>query len=157
MRIVLDTNILCSALLTPRGHAHQLYGAWRERTFELVTSEEQLDEFRRVTRYPKVRQFIDPSAAGTMHNELRRLAILLSYLPAVETSADPADDFLLAMVKAGQADFLVTGDKHGLLSMATFETARIVTPRQMLANLGELRRASGPSVLEPKRNRMPGG
>jgi len=150
MRIVLDTNILCSALLTPRGHAHQLYGAWRERTFELVTSEEQLDEFRRVTRYPKVRQFIDPSAAGTMHNELRRLAVLLTALPAVKTSADPADDFLLAMVKTGQADFLVAGDKHGLLSIATFEGARIVTARQMLGILGELRRAK-PSTRGPKR------
>lgn len=158
MRIVLDTNILCSALLTPRGPAHQLYAAWRERTFDLVTSEEQLDEFRRVTRYPKLRRFIDPSAAGTMHNELRRLAILLSTLPAVESSSDPADDFLLAMVKAGQADFLVTGDKHGLLSIATLEGARIVTARQMLFILGEPRTAkqsaSGPECrirLRPKR------
>jgi putative PIN family toxin of toxin-antitoxin system len=151
MRIVLDTNILCSALVTPRGHAHQLYGAWRERIFELVTSAEQLDEFRRVTRYPKLRQFIDPSAAGTMHNELRRLAILLSALPAVDSSADPADNFLLAMVKAGQADFLVTGDKQGLLSLATFDGTKIVTARQMLTHLGTIRRGTSSTIPRTKR------
>ena len=144
MRIVLDTNILCSALLTPRGHAHRLYGAWREQIFDLVTSDEQLDEFRRVTRYPKLRRFVDPSAAGTMHKELRRLAVLLVDLPALQTSSDPADDFLLAMVKESEADFLVTGDKRGRLAIATFEGARIVTARQMLMILSELGRLQTP-------------
>jgi uncharacterized protein len=137
MRVVLDTNLLCSALMTPGGPADRLYLAWRDRLFALVTSEEQLEEFRRVTRYPKVRQFIDPAAAGTLHNELRYLAILLA-LPAVEVSRDPGDDFLLSMTQAGEADFLVTGDKRDLLSMSSFQKTRIVTARQMLAELGRV-------------------
>jgi uncharacterized protein len=159
MRIVFDTNILCRALLTPGGLADRLYRAWRERSFDLVTSEEQLSEFRQVTRYPRVRQFVDPSAAGTMHNELRRLAVLVGELPAVKMSTDPADDFLLAMVQAGQADFLVTADKHGLLSIATFHGARIATARQMLTILGEIRRtapkapAAGPKHHKRMRRR----
>jgi predicted nucleic acid-binding protein len=64
MRAVLDTNILCSALLTPGGLTDRLYRAWREGRFELLTSEEQLEEFRRVTRYPRLRPFIEPAAAG---------------------------------------------------------------------------------------------
>jgi uncharacterized protein len=67
----------------------------------LMTSEEQLEEFRRVTRYPRVRRFIEPAAAGTMHNEPRHLAVLLTDLPTVERSPDPADNFLLAMTQAG--------------------------------------------------------
>lgn len=74
MRVVLDTNILCSALLTPRGLTDRLYRAWREGRFEPLTSLEQLAEFRRVTRYPRLRPFIEPAAAGAMHDELRRLA-----------------------------------------------------------------------------------
>jgi uncharacterized protein len=51
MRVILDTNILCSALLTPGGPTDRLYRAWRDARFVLLTSEQQLEEFRRVTRY----------------------------------------------------------------------------------------------------------
>ena len=138
MRVVLDTNLLCSALITPGGPADRLYLAWRDRLFTLVTSEQQLEEFRRVTRYPRVRQFIDSAAAGTLHNELRHLATLLKELPIVEVSRDPGDDFLLSMTQAGEADFLVTGDKRDLLSMNSFQKPRIVTARQMLVELGRV-------------------
>jgi len=36
-------------------------------------------------------------------------------LPRVEHSPDPTDDFLLALSEGGKADYLVTGDKSGLL------------------------------------------
>jgi len=135
MRVILDTNILCSALITPGGVADRLYLAWRGKLFTLVTTEEQLEEFRRVTRYPRVRQYIEPAAAGTLYNELRRLAVMLSELPAIEASRDPWDNFLLAIAQAGKADFLVTGDKRDLLSMGSFGKTRIVTSRQMLDEL----------------------
>ncbi len=77
LRAVLDTNILCSALLTLGSLTDWLYRAWRDGGFQLLTCEEQLEEFRRVTRYPRLRPFIEPAAAGAMHNELRRLALLI--------------------------------------------------------------------------------
>ena len=137
MRAVLDTNILCSALMTPGGATDRLYRAWREGRFQLLTSEEQLDDFRRVTRYPRVRRFIEPAAAGAMHNELRRLAVLVEKLPVVDASRDAADNFLLAMALAGEADVVVTGDKHDLLSLGAFQRTRIITARQFLGQLGE--------------------
>lgn len=136
MRAVLDTNILCSALLTPGGLTDRLYRAWREGRFQLLTSEEQLEEFRRVTRYPRLRPFIEPAAAGAMHNELRRLAVLVVKLPVVDASQDPGDNFLLAMAQAGEADVLVTGDKHDLLILGSFQRTRIITARQFLGQLG---------------------
>jgi len=136
MRVVLDTNILCSALITPGGPADRLYLAWRDGTFMLVSSEEQLEEFRRVTRYPKVRRYIEPAVAGSMCNELRHLAVLVTKLPAVEVSRDPADNFLLAMAQLGEVDFLVTGDKRDLLSLRAFRRTKIVTASRMLEQLG---------------------
>jgi len=136
MRAVLDTNILCSALLTPGGLTDRLYRAWREGRFQLLTSEEQLEEFRRVTRYPRLRPFIEPAAAGAMHNELHRLAVLVVKLPVVDASQDPGDNFLLAMAQAGEADVLVTGDKHDLLILGSFQRTRIITARQFLGQLG---------------------
>ena len=140
MRAVLDTNILCSALLTPGGLTDRLYRAWRDGRFQLLTSEEQLEEFRRVTRYPRLRPFIEPTAAGAMHNELKRLAVLIAKLPIVDASRDPGDNFLLAMAQAGEADVLVTGDKHDLLSLKVFQRTRIVTARQFLGQIGEKRK-----------------
>jgi predicted nucleic acid-binding protein len=42
MRVVLDTNILCSALVTPGAPADRLYLAWRDGTFTLVSSGGQI-------------------------------------------------------------------------------------------------------------------
>ncbi len=153
MRAVLDTNILCSALLTPGGLTDRLYLAWRERRFQLLTSEEQLEEFRRVTRYPRLKPFIEPAAAGAMHNELRRLAMLVVNLPAVDVSRDPADNFLLAMAQAGEADALVTGDKHDLLTLGKFQRTQIVTARQFLEQLGEKKLTPKRKVVKARRKR----
>ena len=152
MRVILDTNILCSALITPDGPSDRLYRAWREGRFELLTSDEQLDEFRRVTRYPRLRQYIEPPAAGAMCNELRELATLVGPLPLIEKSRDPADNFLLSMAQAGEADFLVTGDKHHLLSIGTFEQTRIVSARQMLEEVKpRLKRGSKSTAKDRKK------
>jgi uncharacterized protein len=136
MRVVLDTDILCSALITPGGPADRLYLAWHDGTFTLVSSEAQLEEFRRVTRYPKVKRYIEPAAAGSMCNEVRHLAALLTNLPVLEASRDPADNFLLAMAQIGDADFLVTGDERDLLSLRAFRQTKIVTTGRMLEQLG---------------------
>ena len=116
----------------------RLYLAWRDRLFTLVTSDEQLEEFRRVTRYPRVKAHFDSSAAGTLYNELHHLALVLRDLPKVDVSPDPGDNFLLAMAQAGEANFLVTGDKRDVLALKTFGTTRIVTARQMLEELGRI-------------------
>lgn len=54
MRVVLDTNILFSALISPHGAPDAIYRAWRAARFEVVTSRMQLDEIRRASRYPKL-------------------------------------------------------------------------------------------------------
>jgi putative PIN family toxin of toxin-antitoxin system len=153
MRAVLDTNILCSALLTPGGLTDRLYRAWREGRFQLLTSEEQLEEFRRVTRYPRLKPFIEPAAAGAMHNELRRLAVLVEKLPVVDASQDPGDNFLLAMAQVGEADVLVTGDKHDLLSLKVFQRTRIITARQFLTQLGDKTKRSPKRKVTAARRR----
>jgi len=113
MRVVVDTNTLCSSLITPGGLADRLYVAWRDRRLNLVTCEEQLEEFRRVTRYPPVRKYIDPAAACSMHNELRHLTTFLADLPVVEACRDPADNFLLAMAQVSEADFALASSQLG--------------------------------------------
>jgi uncharacterized protein len=101
----------------------------------LITSEWQLAEFRRVSRYPKLRKYLIPSEAGNMINGLRYRAHVLADLPTLEVSQDPDDNPVLAMAVAGGADFLVSGDKRDLLSLKVIEKTKIVTARKFLAEL----------------------
>lgn len=132
MRLVIDTNILISALLAGASLPAHLVVLWREGRFDLLTSAEQLDELLRVTRYPKLRARLAPAQAGRLINELRDIAILLSDLPMVMACPDPYDNYLLAMASAGEADFVVTGDKRDLLGITVYEGTRIVSVREFL-------------------------
>ncbi len=118
MRVVLDTNILVSALMAQSGPPARIYRAWQEGYFTLLTCSEQLDELRATLRKPAIRERIRPYNAGRLVNELRGLAEEVGALPRVQRSPDPTDDFLLALSEAGKADYLVTGDKGGLLALA---------------------------------------
>ena len=138
MRVVVDTNVLISALLSGRSPPAQIVTLWREGRFELLTSQEQLDELARVTRYPKIRERLSPALAGRLVNELRDVAVMVADLPHVTACADPYDNFLLAMIVAGTADHLVTGDKRDLLSKVRYEGARIIAVRDFLVMFGQL-------------------
>ncbi len=135
MRVVLDTGVLIAALISSDTPPDLVYQAWRKKRFELVTSEWQLAEFRRVSRHPKLRRFLRPSEAGNLVNGLRQRALVIKRLPEVELSPDPNDNPLLATALAGKADFLVTGDKRGLLALKKVERTRILTARQFLKTL----------------------
>ena len=58
MRVVLDTGILIAALITVDTPPDKIYQAWRKKRFDLITSKWQLEEFRRVSRYPKLKNYI---------------------------------------------------------------------------------------------------
>ena len=68
MRLVIDTNILVSALLAATSLPAQLVVLWRADRFDLLTAVEQLDELMRVTRYPKIRERLPPAIAGRLVN-----------------------------------------------------------------------------------------
>jgi len=132
MRVVLDTNILISALMVQAGNSAAIYRAWQEGYFTLLTCAEHLDELRATLRKPAVAERIKPYKAGGLVNELKGLAEIVGSLPRVKRSPDPTDDFLLALSEAGKADYLVTGDK-GLLSLGRHKTTRIISPRGFAA------------------------
>ena len=133
MRLVVDTNILISALLSASSSPARLVLLWRTGRFDLLTAAEQLDELVRVTRYPKIRERLTPAVAGRLVNDLRVLAVMLDALPSVDVSPDPDDNYLLAIARAGSADFLVTGDKRDLLGLGSYAGTRIISARDFLS------------------------
>ena len=60
---------------------------------------------------------------------IKKLAEDVGQLPRLKRSPDPGDNYLMALVEAGKADYLVTGDKRGLLVFARHKSARIITAR----------------------------
>ena len=136
MRVILDTNVLLGALISPQGPPDAIYRAWRAARFDLVTSGAQLDELRRASRYPKLKAILPAHRIGTMVNNLQR-AIVLGDLPPLPDgigATDPNDAFLLAMALASEADYLVTGDRRaGLLQRGSLQRTRILTPATFCA------------------------
>ncbi|MGL4609036.1 MAG: PIN domain-containing protein [Trueperaceae bacterium] len=54
MRVVLDTNVLIAAFVSPEGFASQILDLWIEGDYYLVTSTWQIEEFKRVSRYDRL-------------------------------------------------------------------------------------------------------
>jgi uncharacterized protein len=82
---------------------------------------------------PRIAKLIRPYKAGRLVNQIRKLADVIGPLPRVERSPDPDDDFLLALSEAGKADYLVTGDKSGLLALERHKATRILSASHFAA------------------------
>jgi putative PIN family toxin of toxin-antitoxin system len=133
MRVVLDTNIMVSALLIQSGHPAAIYSAWQEGHFTLLVCAEQLDELRATLRKPAIAARIKPHRSGRLLNQLKDLAEIVGALPRIQRSPDPGDNFLLGLSEAGQAHYLVTGDKNGLLALIRHKSTRIISASDFAA------------------------
>ena len=105
MRVVLDTNIIVSALIAPAGKPAAIINAWLDGKFKLLTCAKQVDELRSTLQKPRVAELVKPHKAGHLANQVKKLAEDIAPLPRVERSPDPTDDFLLAISEAGKADY----------------------------------------------------
>ena len=114
-RVVLDTNIVISALLF-RGPLSRIHAFWKREAFNLVASKEIVEEYISVLAYPKFR---------LTKQEIETL-LQVELLPYVEpviipaelkrVCLDPDDDKFLACARTAKADAIVSGGKH-LLSL----------------------------------------
>jgi putative PIN family toxin of toxin-antitoxin system len=113
VRAVLDVNVLISAVLSPRGAPGRLLLAWRGGAFELVVSPLLLAELRRALAYPKLARLVPPSDADALVALLARTAEFSAdpQGPPPVHSADPKDDYLVALAAAQRA-VVVSGDAH---------------------------------------------
>jgi putative PIN family toxin of toxin-antitoxin system len=130
MRVVIDINILVSGLIAPTGPPAAVLRVWLDGKFTLLTCALHVNELHATLHKPRIAELIKPYKAGRLLNQVRKLAEDVDPLPRVERSSDPDDDYLLALSEAGNADYLVTGDKNGLLDLDTHKGTRIISARQ---------------------------
>ncbi|MBI4987613.1 MAG: putative toxin-antitoxin system toxin component, PIN family [Rhodocyclales bacterium] len=134
-RVVLDTNIVLSALVFAQGRLAPLRLAWQQARCRPLISRDTAGELIRVLAYPKFKLAADD-----------RQELLADYLPCctvvtiparpprTPACRDPFDVPFLQLAVAGKADLLVTGDQD-LLSLAKGMSCPVITPDQFLQAL----------------------
>lgn len=131
MRLILDTNILLAALLSPQGAPAKLLAAWERKKFTLVACGALIEELRDVASRPFFRARLRTDVAELLAAGLRDFSLFCRDLPREPIAPDPKDSYLLALAEASQAEFLVTGDKE-LLLLKQHKSTRIVGPAGMV-------------------------
>jgi putative PIN family toxin of toxin-antitoxin system len=131
MKIVLDTNVLISALIKsgkPRGLILKI----AEEKVQVILSKEILKEFIEVTDDPRIKKYVQEDT------KIRFLKAIGSISSVVRVKSkfkvlkeDPDDDIVLRTAHDGKADYIISGDRH-LLSLKRFKKIKIVTVAQML-------------------------
>ena len=135
MRIILDSNIFVSALISPVGAPGRVYSMTQREPIRLVTSAAQLEEMRRVFGRPALRSRIAVREVEGLFTRIGQIADVAINPPAVDFSDDPDDNLILAAAIAGRADLIVSGDKKHMLSLGQVEGIPIITPAEALHRL----------------------
>ncbi len=139
MRVVLDTNVLISAIFFS-GTPSKILKHWRKGNFTAVISKPIIVEYTRVAeeigaKFPQ----IDIS-------EILELFILNSEIVdtgdlRITACEDPDDNKFIECAIAGRCEIIVSGDKH-LLKLATYQGIEILTPRKFIDNYLKPKRKS---------------
>jgi putative PIN family toxin of toxin-antitoxin system len=137
MRLVLDTNVVTSALLW-RGVPYQLLQILRQRSnLQLYCSAALLEELADVLTRPSLTKqlaVIGRQAADVLLDYSSAVQIIKAAPLAQPVCRDPDDDDVLALALAAQADLIVSGDQD-LLVLGQFEGIPILTARVALERL----------------------
>jgi uncharacterized protein len=133
MRVVLDTNVLVSAILL-KGRLSRFQELWKNGTLSPLLSKETFQEFKTVLSYPKFSLSKDEIKA-IMEDEL------LPYFEVIDIKEkihgvcrDPNDDMFLSVAVNAQTPYVVTGDKD-LLALRKYKSIKIVSPQEYLTLL----------------------
>jgi len=129
LKIVMDTNVFVSGVFFS-GPPYQILKAWQSGEFELVVSQDILNEYRRVgeilaEEHPNVD--LNPFLNFVIeHAKVYKPARLKE--PVCE---DPDDDKFLACALASGSRVIVSGDKH-LLKVSGYEGIEVLKPREFV-------------------------
>jgi putative PIN family toxin of toxin-antitoxin system len=133
MRVVLDANVLISAVISPKGSAASVLLLWEQEQFELIISLPIIEEVYRVLNYPKIKDKYHLTDAS-INTIIAYLATAITVQPKETLSViekDPSDDKYLECALAGEAQYIVSGDTH-LLNLGAFRSIVILSPAAFL-------------------------
>ncbi|WP_457755656.1 putative toxin-antitoxin system toxin component, PIN family [Thermodesulfatator indicus] len=139
LRVVLDTNVLISALLF-RGELSKLILALKQQAFVLLFSEETLKEFIKVLHYPKfglTKEEIEYLLQSEIMPHAEIINPILKF--GENVCSDKEDQKFLELAVSAKADYLVSGD-NDLLEIKEFQKIKIISPAEFLKFFSSLRK-----------------
>lgn len=135
MRIVLDTNIYVSNLISDKGNPAKIVRWWLEGEFDVLVSQPIIDEILRVTGYERIQK----KYVRVRENRLEFAVLISEQAVWIEPKekldvvvSDESDNRYIECAVAGNAQYIITGDDH-LLDLREYEDIRIVTPATFVA------------------------
>lgn len=132
MRVLLDTNVIVSAILFG-GVPRQLFEAALTGDPEVVTSPALMSELESIL----IRKFrFRSTVAASTRSEFELLAEVVEPVEVARVLSDVADNEVLAAAFAGRVEMIVTGDKE-LLELERYEGIRLVSPRMLWDQIAE--------------------
>lgn len=134
VKVVIDTNIIISAFISPFGASAQIFELFLQGNIINYTSEEIIEELAMVISRPKFIGSIENRDKQFMIDNFRALSFII--YPAYHEKviiADPQDDKFINCALTANAD-IVSGDRH-LLELRKHKTVRILSPREFLERL----------------------
>jgi uncharacterized protein len=113
-RAILDTNVLVSGLISPRGAPAALLSLLPSGAFELVVSTDLMEELEDVLTRPKFRSRLSAIQSEQYIAFLRRFGVIVDDATASSDVVcdDPEDQFLVDLYETSRADCIVSGDPH---------------------------------------------
>lgn len=128
-RVVVDTNVLVSALLFG-GTPGKLLPLWKKDRISPLASRELVDEYLRVLAYPKF-QLFETEIDFLLTQEIIPWFEVVEVSPGEAFVAnDPEDDKFIWCALAGKASCIISGDEH-LLALSA-PPVQIMTPALFL-------------------------
>ncbi len=122
--VVLDTNILVSALLF-RGELSGIVDLWKKGKFIPLLSKETFEEFRTVLEYPKFSLTAEELQVIIEEEVLPYFDIIEIEGKIRRICRDPDDDKFIACAESASADLIVTGDMD-LLDIGKYKSVKII-------------------------------
>ena len=133
MRVVVDTNILVSTLLTPAGTASRVVEHLLGGGHEWLVDTRILAEYSEVLSRPQFR--FSPAVVTEVMTALEALPLLMDVPALTVRLPDTADLPFLEVAAAGLADALITGNARHFVPMQGAHGLRVVSPREALEML----------------------
>ena len=136
MRIVLDTNVLVSGLLSPAGTPGRIVDLATSLRVTLVFDDRILAEYREVLARPRLR--IAPTEAAAVLDLIEKEGLLVSAPPLGLELPDPDDLPFVEVAEAGGAVALVTGNTRHFAPLRGTFSVPVLTPAEFLASWGSV-------------------
>lgn len=130
LKIIFDVNIWVSALIS-RNMSQQIQAVILRDNVEIITCQQLLLELQQTLQKPKLQKYMPPERADFALELVRPSTTLINSNSTVKFCRDAKDDYLLALAKDAEADFLITGDKD-LLVLKTFAKTQIIMLSELI-------------------------